>query len=375
MSAPRNWPVGPGPHSHSGESVPQIMWTVVLALLPTCVAGVVVFGWYAGMIVLVSTVSALAAEAITQRVLRRPITVTDGSAVVTGVLLGCCLPPNCSWYVPVAGSFIAIVVGKQLFGGLGRNWFNPALVGRASLQLIFPSQMSMPQWPMVPRGALVDAGGAGMFKVASGTPGGPDAQSFATPLSVVDPGTHTLPASVSPLETIREVMGLHGNGEVVRDLFLGNIPGCIGEVSKLAIVLGAVILVINRYIHWRLPLAFIGAALAAAVLLPVRDVHGEWGGLYAADAGWRWAGETLIVHLLSGGLLLGAVFMIADPVTRPVTARGQVFYGMLAGLLVGVLRLYGPQPEGVCYAILLAGAVRLAMERWSFTRSLWLGRA
>jgi electron transport complex protein RnfD len=366
------WPVGPGPHGHSTETVAQVMWTVVLALLPTCVAGVVVFGPYAGLLILISAASAAAAEALVQKIRSRPVTLVDGSAVVTGLLLGCCLPPGCRWYVPVTGSFAAIVIGKQLFGGLGRNPFNPALVGRVLLQFLFPAQLAMPLWPMVTRTSVLDSAAGGVFKVASGTPFGADAESFATPLAAVAPGAQDPAVPASPLEAVGRSLGV-APGEVLRDLFLGNIPGCIGEVSKLAILLGGLILLINRYASWRLPAACIAAALVGAIFLPVRDAAGGWTGLYSGDADLRIIAETLLVHLLSGGLLLAAVFMIADPVTRPATAWGQVFYGLAAGLLVAVFRLYGGRPEGACYAILLVNAARLAAERaiaWRASRRM-----
>ncbi|HOX07315.1 MAG TPA: RnfABCDGE type electron transport complex subunit D [Planctomycetota bacterium] len=368
-NAPERWLVGSSPHQRSAETVSQIMWTVVLALLPTCVAGVVVFGWYAGVVILLAAASAVVAEAVVQRSLGRRVTISDGSAVVTGALLACCLPPNVKWYVPVVGSFVAIFVGKQLFGGLGRNYFNPALIGRAFLQFAFPTQLMMPQWPIVTRTSVFDSITGDIFKVAAGTPGGPDATSFATPLAAIGPGPRVLPASDSPLAAIGNGMGIgNDGGTVLRDLFLGNVPGCIGEVSKLAIILGGLILVVNRYINWRLPVAYAAGALLAVLLLPVRDIAGHWGGIYAGEVHWRIVGETLLVHLLSGGLLLGAVFMITDMVTRPTTVRGQVIYGLAAGVIVAMIRLYGGYPEGVCYSILLVNAVRLVVEKYSMPR-------
>jgi electron transport complex protein RnfD len=347
------------------------MWTVVLALLPTCVAGVVVFGWYAGVLILISAAAAVVAEAAVQKVLRRPVTIGDGSAVVTGVLLACCLPPNCGWYVPVVGSFVAIFIGKQLFGGLGRNYFNPALIGRAFLQFAFPAQLSMPQWPMITRTSVFESVTGSIFKVAAGTPGGPDATSLATPLAQIKPA---LPAAVSPLTELGGQLN-QDKFDTVRDLFLGNIPGCIGEVSKLAILLGGLILLLNRYINWRLPLAYVCAALVAVLLLPVKDGAGHWTGLYAAGRHWDIIGETLLVHLLSGGLLLGAVFMITDMVTSPTTPKGQVIYGIAGGVLVALIRLYGGYPEGVCYSILLVNAARLIVEKYTVPRVFGTRRA
>ncbi len=372
---PEKWLVGSSPHARSGETVSQIMWTVALALLPTCAAGVVVFGWYAGLIIVLAASSAVVAEGIVQKALGRKVSVSDGSAAVTGVLLACCLPPNVKWYVPVVGSFVAIFIGKQLFGGLGRNYFNPALIGRAFLQFAFPTQLMMPQWPIVTRGSVFESLTGDIFKVASGTPGGADAVSLATPLAVIDPGTRALPADASPLAALGKGMGLDHGADVLRDLFLGNVPGCIGEVSKLAIILGGLILLFNRYINWRLPVAYVGAALVAVLVLPVKDFAGHWTGIYAADVYWPYIGQTLLVHLLSGGLLLGAVFMITDMVTRPTTVKGQVIYGIAAGVIVAMIRLYGGYPEGVCYSILLVNAARLVVEKYSMPRVFGTKRA
>jgi electron transport complex protein RnfD len=363
---PERWLVASSPHERSGESVAQIMWTVNLALLPTCVAGVVVFGWYAGVIILLAAAAAVASEVAIQKVLHRQLAAADGSAVVTGVLLACCLPPNCGWYVPVVGAFVAIFIGKQLFGGLGRNYFNPALIGRAFLQFAFPAQLSQSTWPIICKTSLLGSLGGSIFKV-----GGTDAVSIATPLAQLKPA---LSAAASPLAALGE--GLHQGGgklEVIRDLAFGNIPGCIGEVSKLAILLGGLILIANRYVNWRLPLAYTAAALAAVLLLPVKDGAGAWTGIYADQVHWKFVAENLIIHLLSGGLLLGAFFMITDMVTSPTTARGQVIYGIAGGLLVALIRLYGGYPEGVCYSILLVNAGRLIVEKYTVPRVFGTG--
>jgi len=275
----------------------------------------------------------------------------------------------------VVGGFVAIFVGKQLFGGLGRNYFNPALIGRAFLQFAFPAQLSQSAWPIICKTSLFGSLGGSIFKVAAGAPGGPDAMSIATPLAQLKPA---LPAAVSPLAALGD--GLHQGGgklDVIRDLAFGNIPGCIGEVSKLAILLGGLILIANRYVNWRLPLAYVAAALVAIVLLPVRIQTGveaagaplyAWTGIYADQVHWKFVAENLVIHLLSGGLLLGAFFMITDMVTSPTTARGQVIYGIAGGLLVALIRLYGGYPEGVCYSILLVNAGRLIVEKYTVPR-------
>ncbi len=369
---PDKWLVATSPHVRSPETVSQIMWTVALALVPACVAGLVVFGWHAGVVILLAVAGAALSEALVQKMLKKPVTVSDGSAVVTGLLLACCLPPDVKWYVPLVGSFVAIFIGKQVFGGLGRNYFNPALLGRAFLQFAFANQLSRPQWPMLMRKPLVDSLAGNIFKVGSGAT---DAISVATPLGAVGPSADV--AAATPLEAVGNALHMRGFDQldVARDLALGNIPGCIGEVSKLALLLGGLILIANRYINWRLPLAYILATVVAVLLLPVRiktgvDAAGAdvfaWTGLYAGQ--WKVVGELAVVHLLSGGLFLGAFFMITDMVTSPTTSKGQVIYGIAAGLLVALIRVYGGYPEGVCYSILLVNAARLVIQRYSVPR-------
>jgi electron transport complex protein RnfD len=369
-NAPERWLVTTSPHVRSPETVNQIMWTVVLALLPACVAGLVVFGWYAGLIMALAVLSAMLSEAVVQRVLRRPVTVADGSAAVTGLLLACCLPPDCLWYVPVIGSFVAVFVGKQVFGGLGRNYFNPALIGRAFLQFAFSGQMSKPQWTMLMRKPLTESVAGNIFKVAAGAPG-PDAQSMATPLAKL--GSFSPDVMASPLKAVGAELKLppgFDRTDVGLNLFLGNIPGCIGEVCKLALLLGGIILILNRYVNWRLPLAYIVTTVLVVLLLPVK-VGDAWTGLYAGNM--EYVGELALVHLLSGGLFLGAFFMITDMVTSPTTGRGQVIYGISAGVLVALIRVYGGYPEGVCYSILLVNAARLLVEKISVPRVFGTG--
>jgi electron transport complex protein RnfD len=367
---PDKWLVTTSPHVRSPEMVSQIMWTVVLALLPSCVAGLVVFGWYAGLVMALGVLSAMLSEALVQRALGRQVTVSDGSAAVTGLLLAMCLPPNVLWYVPVIGSFVAVFVGKQVFGGLGRNYFNPALLGRAFLQFAFPGQLSQPKWPVLMRRPLLESVAGNIFKVASGSPAAADAMSMATPLATVKP---PMDAGIGPLEAVKKALYNHAESswDVVRDLALGNIPGCIGEVSKLALLLGGLILIANRYVNWRLPLSYILTALVMVLVLPVKS-GGGWSGVYSGS--WSVIGQLTVIHLLSGGLFLGAFFMITDMVTSPTTSRGQVLYGIAAGVLVALIRVYGGYPEGVCYSILLVNAGRLLVEKISVPRVFGTGR-
>jgi electron transport complex protein RnfD len=375
---PDRWLVASSPHVHAGETVSQIMWTVCLALLPACVAGLVVFGWRAGLVLAIGVLAAMLSEAVIQRVLHRPVAVSDGSAAVTGLLLAMCLPPDVAWYVPVVGSFVAILIGKQVFGGLGRNYFNPALIGRAFLQFAFPAQISRSAWPILMRGG--DLGGAFTGDIAA-TTNGVDVTSMATPLAVAKAGAAAGPA-FSPLADVANALQLRGDGaeaaaDAIRDMVLGNIPGCIGEVSKLALLLGGAILIANRYVNWRLPLAYIATAVLAGALLPVQVAPPDGGGaawLGVWGGNFQQAGQLGLVHLLGGGLFLGGFFMITDMVTSPVTSRGQVAYGILGGLLVALIRVYGAYPEGVCYSILLVNSARLFFEKYTMPRVFGTGR-
>lgn len=347
LQSPAAYLVSASPHIRSEESVARIMWVVAAALAPAGLMGFYVFGWCAMVIVLLSVFSAVVSEALAQLLRRRPVTVSDGSAVVTGVLLGYVLPPDVAWYVPVVGGVVAIGLAKQAFGGLGYNIFNPALVGRAFLHFGFPAQLNKPAWPLVVRHFW------GNIHV--------DAVSSATPLALLKmhPG--------QPLSSVT------GHDYSAWKAFAGAIPGCIGETSALLILLGGLLLILYRYVDWRLPLAYIGTLLAAVLLLPVPTGQGLAGGLPALLAG-EYAWENLAMHAFSGGLFLGGFFMLTDMVTSPLLPAGQVIYGMLGGLLAALIRLYAGYPEGVCFSILLANAARPLIDRLTMRRRVFGAR-
>jgi electron transport complex protein RnfD len=299
--------VSVSPHIYSGESTARIMWLVILSLLPAGVAGVFTFGLVSLWVILVSVVCAVVTEAVIQKLRGVPVTVYDGSAALTGLLLGYCLPPAVPLWLAGVGSFVAIAIGKQAFGGLGQNIFNPALVGRAFLLAAWPTHMTT--W-VLPRGSF-------------------DAVTSATPLAA------------------ESFMGFS-----LRDLFLGNHGGSIGEVCILALLAGALFLLIAGYITWHIPFSFIATV-----------------GIFT----WIFGGETLfsgewLFHILSGGLMLGAFFMATDYVTSPLTAKGRLIFGFGCGLLTSVIRLWGGYPEGVCYAILLMNAATPLIDRYTKAR-------
>lgn len=312
--------VSPSPHARRKITTSMVMRDVLIALFPTTVWGIYVFGLRAALIVLTSVLSCVLFEALTQLALRRPITVSDCSAAVTGLLLGLNLSPAVPLYVPVVGAAFAIVVVKQLYGGLGKNIVNPALAARVFLMMAWAGAMSI--YP-----AAYDRMGLGADAVAS-----------ATPLISLKAGE--LPA------------------ESLLDLFLGRNGGCIGEISVLMLLIGGAYLLIRRVISWHIPVAFLGTVALLTLLFP----QGGLGGV-----------EFMLHSLCSGGLMLGAFFMATDYVTSPVTAVGRLIFGVGCGALVVFLRYFSGYNEGVSFAILIMNALVWYLDM--FTKPRVFGRA
>ncbi|MBN1282158.1 MAG: RnfABCDGE type electron transport complex subunit D [Proteobacteria bacterium] len=330
--------VGPAPHIATADSIPRIMWSVNACLMPALFVGFMNFGWYAMLVVAVSIGAAVISEAAAQAFRGVPVTVSDGSAVLTGLLLALCLPPGTPLYMPAIGSAFAIIVAKHAFGGLGCNVWNPALAGRAFLLAAYSNAIVMPKWPILKH-------------AFTGSILGVDAVTRATPCLVL---------KETPLAFFQN----YSFGR----LFLGAIPGSIGETSALALVLGGLYLVYKKYVNWRLPLAFVITVALFAALLPQADGAG---GTLSIWAGTLTAGAAIargIAHALSGGLMLGAIFMATDMVTSPLTSKGQVYYGIGCGLLVALIRLYGGYPEGVCYSILIMNTAVWLIDRLTVPR-------
>lgn len=312
------------PHLLSGYSVDVIMWNVVLALLPTTAFAVYAFGLVALFSLGVAVASCLATEALCCRLAGRESTLGDGSVAITGLLYGLTLPPGLPLWMVAMGGAVAAGLGKAIFGGLGANPFNPALVGRAFLQAAFP--VAMTSW--------LPAFAAGRFV---GLPASTLAAPFGQP--VYDGLT-----SATPLALWKFGGQLSSAG----DLVLGYVSGSMGETSSLLILLGGLYLVARNMMSWRIPAAILGTvALASGALHQVAP------GAYPPP----------LFELLSGGLMLGAVFMASDMVGSPMTHTGCVLYGALIGLLVVVIRTWGGMPEGVMYAILLGNAVTPHIDR------------
>ncbi|HUK63889.1 MAG TPA: RnfABCDGE type electron transport complex subunit D [Dongiaceae bacterium] len=312
-TSPTPFVVAPGPHVHASESTTRIMWWVNAALAPASLWGVWVFGWPALAVAGSSIAGAIGGEWLAQRWLGRKPTIADGSAFCTGLLLALTLPPRLPWYAALLGGAFAILIGKSIFGGLGFNLFNPALIGRAFLMASFPLAMTA-GWS-APRpwfGAPLDA------------------VTTPTPLAVLR--EHGFPAALAAASA-------HGSPWMA--LLLGLRPGSIGEVSVVLVALGAAVLLARGIIGLAIPLSVLAGV--ALVTLPTGHVG---------------------LHLASGGLWLGAFFMATDYVTSPNTRGGQIVFGLVIGVLTGVIRLYGGYPEGICYAILLANALVPALNLW-----------
>ena len=308
--------VASSPHIRSGDSTRRIMGDVLISLLPAVIAGVWFFGLRAALVLVLSVGSAVAAEWLWRKITRQYSTIGDLSAAVTGLLLGLTLPATVQYWQVVLGAVFAIVVAKGLFGGLGQNIFNPALAGRALLMIVAP--VSLVRF-------AVPGTGLPLF-------GKVDVVSAATPL-------HHMQIPALPEESLL-------------DMFLGNIGGCIGEVSALALLIGGGYLVVRRVIKLRIPVSY----LATVAVLTLIFSKGENPLLW------------MLYSLLGGGLLLGAIFMASDYATSPATPGGQVLYGIGCGVLTVVFRYVGLYPEGVTYAILLMNATAWLLERFTPTR-------
>lgn len=307
------------PHVRAEESVSKIMWTVVLALVPTMLAGVFFYGVRAVVVTLVAVAASIAVEHFIVRFMfkRNTTTVSDGSAVVTGMLLAFNLPASIPLWQIVAGAIVAIGVGKMAFGGLGNNPFNPALVGRAFMLISFPVEMT--SWPV------------------------PGAARLSMNLSAVTGAT--------PLGIVKDA-GAAGLGQVdlplYRDLFLGNIGGCVGEASALAVILGGLFLVWRGYIRFEVPLVFLAGLSVVTGIAWVVDP-----GVYIDP----------LYHILAGGAMLGAWFMVTDMTTTPMSVAGRIVFAGAAGVLTGLIRLFGGFPEGVSYSILIMNALVPVIDR------------
>ena len=303
-----NLTVTSSPHIRGDFRTSRLMLDVVLALLPALIVGAVVLGARALLVTLISMAAAVVAEYLYSLCLKRRNTIVDGSALVTGMLFAMTLPVSVPYWLAAAGSAFAIIVAKLLCGGLGQNIFNPALFARAFALILFPTALT--RYPAL----------------------GVDAVSSSTPL-------HHMVMPALPEESIL-------------DMFLGNCPGSIGEISALALIAGGIYLVARKVISARIPVAYLATVAVITLVFHKTDDALSW----------------MLYSLFSGGVMLGAIFMATDYVTSPVTKRGQIIYGIGCGILTVIFRYYGLFPEGVTYAILLMNLCVWVIDRYTAPR-------
>ena len=305
--------VSSSPHIRSNVTTASIMRDVCIALLPALVCSVIYFGVRAAFITALSVIFCVGFEFLWQKVTKKEVTISDGTAVVTGMLLAFNLPVAVPWWIPLVGAFVAIIIAKQFFGGVGNNFINPALAGRAFLLASWPVLMT--KWA-----APFSTG----FNVA-------DVVSSATPLAILkSPAAGTLPP--------------------VSDLFIGNIGGCIGETSAIALLLGGAYLVFRNVISLRIPVTYILTVAVLTFVFPSQGLSNI---------------NRMLYNILGGGLMLGAIFMATDYVTSPITKNGQLIMGLGCGILTFVIRRFGGYPEGVSYSILLMNVATPLIDRWT----------
>ncbi|MBN1898586.1 MAG: RnfABCDGE type electron transport complex subunit D [Spirochaetes bacterium] len=309
------------PHIHSKASVSRIMWTFIVALMPAMAASIWFFGPRALYLEIISVATAVITELLTGLLLKKRITLSDGSAVITGLLVAFNMPVSVPYYVPIVGSFFGIAIVKQLFGGLGYNIFNPALAARVFVMFAWLPEMTTWNAPLTTSG----------FSKLAGFNFSIDTITTATPLAIAK-----MKGMAGLLTEFGSKMGMY------KDLFLGKCPGCIGETSALALLLGAGLLLLTKIIRWPIPLSYLATVVLICLL----------------------SGNDPIFHLLSGGLILGAFFMATDYVTSPMTPKGMILFGVGCGLVTMVLRLKGGLPEGVSFSILFMNALAPLIDRY-----------
>lgn len=298
--------LGPSPHIRSGETVNNIMRDVIFALIPSLIAAIYFFGVKALMVITVSIIAAVITEGVCQKMMKMELEILDGSAVITGILFAFVVTPTLPLWMAAIGSSVSILLGKMVFGGLGHNIFNPALIGRAFVMASWPAAMTT--W-------MNTDGSAG-----------------ATVLGVLK------------MEGYNSVVKMFdGKGDMYLQLFLGNRGGSLGETSVIALLIGGAYLLYKGHITLHTPVAYVATVFITALAV----------------------GQDPLFHILAGGLFLGAIFMATDMVTTPYTSFGKIIFGVGAGLLVVWIRMKGGYPEGVCYSILIMNSLTPLINRYT----------
>lgn len=288
--------ISTAPHVRSSQNTRSLMGDVLIALLPTTIAGIYYFGLNAALVCIIATASAILFEYLWQRLTHKTVRIDDLSAAVTGLLIGLNLPPTAPWWLPIIGSGFAIILVKQLFGGIGDNFVNPALAARGIMLASWPVRMT----------------------------------------------AFVLPTYLSGADAVSSSTVLGGYEASYMDMFLGNIPGCIGEVCKAAILLGFIYMLVRKVITWRIPVTFLAVVFVFTAIL----------------------GGDPVQAILCGGVMLGAVFMATDYTTSPMSAKGQLIYAAGCGIIVVIIRNFCNYPEGVTYAILVMNIVTPLLDKY-----------
>lgn len=304
-----NLVVSSAPHAVSNVDTTKVMGTVLVALIPAFAVGIYQFGYRAIVQTVVCVLACVVFEWLYNHFMNRPQTVKDLSATLTGVLIAFNIPASLPYWMSIVGCFVAIIIVKQLFGGIGQNLVNPAVTARIVLFISFATEMTT--WP-----------------VARGASSAADAVTGPTALGILSEGGSDLPSNL--------------------DLFLGNCGGCIGEVSALALLIGGIFLIWRKVISWIIPVTFLGTVFVLTLLIP---------------------GQDPIFHLCAGGLMLGAFFCATDYVTSPILAKGKVIFGIGCGLITVLIRVYGSYPEGVSFAILLMNILTPHIDNFCISRA------
>jgi Na+-translocating ferredoxin:NAD+ oxidoreductase subunit D len=351
--------VSAAPHLHDRSSVSFVMWQVVIALIPALIASVYFFGIQALLLTLYGGLAAMVTEVLVQKFRKKPLTFMDGSAFLTGMLVAYNLNAGTPWWLTVIGSVFAIAIGKQAFGGLGMNPLNPALLGRAFVLASWPTLVTS-GWIHTLKGSINGIDVVKDIPIDS--------------LQVVSPKAYTLLTSATPLNVAKAmrdssfVQSMTTNPSLntqihdvihnslisfqnLQNLFWGNIGGSLGEVSAFALLLGALWLIHNHIIEWRIPVSYI---------LTVFLISFIFGGMSISNS---------LFEIMAGGLILGAFYMATDPVTSPMTKKGRIIFGIGCGIVTMFIRVKGGYPEGVCYAILLMNIAVPLIDKYTIPRA------
>jgi electron transport complex protein RnfD len=315
--------VSGSPHVHTDNSVKAIMYGVIYAMIPALLVSIWFFGLDAIRVTLISVLACVLVEYLIQKyLLKTPVSISDGSAIITGILLAFNVPSNLPWWIIIIGAIVSIGIGKMSFGGIGKNIFNPALVGRVFLLISFPVQMTT--WP-VPKPLIGE-------RIT-------DAITGPTPLGIMKEG-------LGAGKTVQEIMPDIPN--YVENLMTGFQGGSLGEVSAFALIIGAIYMLFRKIITWHTPAAYIGSVVIFSGILWLVDPTQYVDPLF---------------HLVTGGMMLGVFYMATDMVSSPMSGKGQLIFGVGAGILTILIRVFGAYPEGVSFAILIMNAFVPLIDR------------